>query len=65
MPPPKRTIHRGKYKEQTQLTSAEAQLPVPGTILVAFTTFIPSSKLSCQLCLMDLTILFLDEEADP
>lgn len=38
---------------------------MPGTILVPFTTFITSSKLSQQLCLMDLIIPFLDEEAEP
>lgn len=36
-----------------KLTFVECQLPVPGTVLVAFTTFIISFKPSQQPCLMD------------
>lgn len=38
---------------------------MPGSVLVALTTFMTSSKLSQRLCLTDLTIPFLDEEAEP
>ena len=56
---------KGAIKKKPELKFTECQLPVPGTVPVAFTTFIISFKPSRNFCLMGFIYPILGDEAEP